>query len=378
MLINKKLKIALPGLLLLGLCFFLYSPILNHQFLLDDFYFLRFHDVFQIFKNPQLIFARNHHFEPLFNITNGILFPLLKQPALLYFVNIILFFINCYLLFLLIFIISRNYTVAFLTSILFCIHPMSAEIVLHITLNNILFSVVFMELGLIALFKHVKQKKHYYFYFLSLTCVCAALLFQEIAWFFPLYAAALLFYKTNDIKKTFFLCLPFFVLTGICVATWLLLAGSRTHIWERMAGFNLNPFELIANLFLLLIWYFYNLIIPYGIVFVYNTAPARDFIWFWNLLFLTVITVFYWILSRRFNCALERLGFIFFMGGLLFILPGSICRPEMGLVIQPYWFYFASAGLYLSAIAFIIKLGPFCNKYLFTALICSGFIFFIT
>ncbi len=377
MFISERIKIFLPAALLFVLCLLVYTPVLQHQFLGDDFFFLRFHEVSRIFREPGLIFARTHHFEPLYNLTNGILFSLFKEAGPLYGINIFLFFINCYLLFVVIFLFTRQYFVALGTSLLFCMHPMSAEVMMHIAFNNILFSVIFMELSLIALYKHIEQSKNHVFYGLSLASFFVALLFQEVSWFFIFYAAAFLYYRTADVKKTLRLCLPFILLTGVCVITWLWLAGSKTSMLERAHSFHLTFWVFVANFFILIKWYISNLFLPTDIVFMFNMLPVKSFIWLWNMACVSFTASFCWLIWRNPKPNTEGLGLAVFMSGLLFVIPGSICRPQMGFVVEPYWFYFSSIGFFLIVASAIQRMQGFCNKYLFVTFITAITIFLL-
>lgn len=374
---HEKLKTILPALLLLVICVFIYGPLVYNQFLLDDFYFLRFHDVFQIFKEPQLLMpsASSHHFEPLYRLGNAIAFPLLKTAQNLYLLNIFLFFINCYLLFLLVVSLTKNHRLALLTSVLFCLHPMSAEVVMHITFNNILICTALMETGLILLCKHLEQRTTWHFYVLSIAAFAMALLFQEISLLFPLYVVCLLFYKNFSIKEIFKILLPFILLAGGQLILWLSFAGPGAKLLERTHALDLSFWGFTANVFLLIKWYVLNLFSPDNIIFMFNITPVKDLIWAWNLLFLSLITGSFLLIFFPLRRKIEGFALSLFLIDFLLIIPGSLCRPHMGMVVEPYWFYFSSMGFFLLLASFILRMCLFFNKYLSIIIVGSIFIF---
>ncbi len=377
---NEKFKTIFPAFLLLVICGLVYSPLIHNQFLMDDFVFLQFHHVFQIFEEPLFLLPRpaSHHFEPLYRLTNAMLFPLLQTAAHLYILNIILFYINCYLLFILVLTLTRNFSLALLTSLLFCLHPMSAEVVMHITFNNILICTGLMELSLISLCKHIEQKRGSFFYILSLCSFSIALLFQEISILFPLYAALLLFYKTANIKKTFRLSFPFIALSCGLITLWLCFAGPGARLLERLHALNLDLFTYTANLFLLIKWHISNLFFPANIIYMFNMLPIKNFIWLWNLLFFGLIASALFLVFHHLKRSLESFALLFFMIGFLLIIPGSLCRPHMGLVVSPYWFYFPSIGFFLLIASIMLRMKEYTNKYLFTIFVGAIFIFLLT
>ena len=379
MFIPEKIKIIFPAFLLLIICLLAYAPLLNHHFMLDDVIFFRFHDITQILKNPQLIFPHSsHHVEPLYHLSNAILFSLLKKASALYAINIVLFYINNYLLFILIFLFTKNYFIALLTSVLFCLHPMNADIIMHISFNNILFCTALMELSLITLYKHTEQNKHLLFYVLSLGFYSIALLFQEISIFFPLYAASFLFYKNANIKQTLRLCLPFIALSCGLLILWFYSGGSRIQLLDRVSALNMTAWALTANFFILIKWYVSNLIYPTDIVFMFNMLPTRDHLWIWNLFFFSFTVGIPTLIFLRLKKTIEGLALSLFLIGFLFMIPGSIFRPYMGLVIEPYWFYFSSIGFFLLVASLIQKMKTHTNKYLYMLLLFSILTFLFT
>src|SRR5437867_9934783 len=124
----NKLHLPHPSILLLLFCLITYTDILRHQFMMDDYGFL----FSGINSNPFSHFSgfftntSTRHYAPLNDFFNFSLFHVFQDPRPLYFINLMLFYSNCLLLFYFVRLISKDYSAALITSILFCIHPMNA------------------------------------------------------------------------------------------------------------------------------------------------------------------------------------------------------------------------------------------------------------
>ena len=127
-------------ILLFIVCMIGHAGVLSHPFMIDDPYFLNAQGTSNLYPHFIDFFIKNQstHYIPFNFLLNVSLFHVFKEPSPLYALNIMLFYINGLLLFFFINLISKNREIALLTSVIFCIHPMSAEILQHITWNIIL------------------------------------------------------------------------------------------------------------------------------------------------------------------------------------------------------------------------------------------------
>ena len=114
------------------------------------------------------------------NIINVSLFHFIRTPFPFYLINLGLFYFNCLFLFYFVSQVSKNLLLGALASVLFCLHPMSAEIVQHITLNNILLETSLMQLGLIFLYQYLEEN-NYILYIGSNVLLALALICNEIS-----------------------------------------------------------------------------------------------------------------------------------------------------------------------------------------------------
>ena len=104
-----------------------------------------------------------------------------------------------------------------------------------------------------------------------------------------------------------------------------------------------------ATVSLLLNWYFANLFFPNEIILMKNSLPLTKSLLLWNgSLLLTSATILY--LLFRWNNTLKGFALGWFIVGFAFMPPScAIHAFSMGLVIEPYWFYFSSMGFLCSA-----------------------------
>jgi tetratricopeptide (TPR) repeat protein len=367
-----------PCFMLLILCSVTYGHVLTHHFMMDDFSFLDPKNIPAFYPHFTDFFTKSsdQHYDPLYNLINVSLFRYFPWPFPLYFINLGLFYSNCVLLFFLVFQISKNFFVAILTSTFFCIHPMSGEIIQHITLNNILLSTSLMLAGLLFFYKYLTQKNNINFYIVSIFILFLALLCHEICMLFVLYAAFMAFIlKKFSLRETIKICVPFFLVEVLFFILWLVLAAPKAFLSRNIQEFHLSFWDLSANYFHLIIWYISNLFFPRDIVFMHNAPPLKDFIWLWNLFFWGFLSGFLALLFY-FRRSLDSFALVLFFSGFFIAVPAFAARPDMGFVFEPYWLYFSSVGFYLFIILIFFKIKDNINRSLWVIFLPIIFMYF--
>ncbi len=346
--------------------------------MIDDFIFSDPKNVPSIYSHISDYFSKvyDQHFSPLYNIFNVSIFHFFDQPNSLYLINLALFYSNCLLIFYFIYQISRNSTLAILTSSFFCIHPMSGEIVQHITENNILMSADLMLLGLMAFYKYQLQNNKLYYYFSILLLIPALMLQELFSMLYVFYVISLsMIWTKNSFGRTFKICIPYILIEFVYFILWCIFAGHRVYLIENIHRYNLNPWYFCANYFYLMLWYLSNLFVPKNIVLLYNTYPISAHIWFWNtcfLLFLSGLLVFIFYFKKSIEC----FAIVLFFLGFIIGIPGFATHPEMGFIFEPYWLYFSSIGFYLFIAIILLKIRDNINRWIFVVLIPVMFMFY--
>jgi len=370
---SRELKSLYFPLLLLVICVISHALILNHSFMIDDSFYQNDKETLKLYPHFIDFFTQDQstHYIPLNFLLNVSLFHLIKQPLPLYWLNIVLFYLDGLLLFYFIRLISKSTPAALLTSIIFCIHPMSSEIIQHITFNIILIQMALLEVSLITLYKyHQSDKKHFSYYLTSLTAFFLALFCQENTLLFPLYAAALLFLLTatspTKIIKTL---IPYILLDLLLVILWLLNASHTANFIQNWHTSQLTFWNWSTNFFRLAAWYLKNLFFPQNIVFEYSLIPANNLSCLWNIVPWGILTGITLLILFYFKKSIESFALIIFLTGFIYAVPASLAHPEIGLVFEPHWVYFSSIGFFLFIVLLLLELNGHIFRIIYVVLI---------
>ena len=282
--------------------------------------------IFAFYKNSGDFFVKSfdQHYAPLHYLINVGLFQLFQKPLPLYLINLMLFYMDCLLMFLLIYFISDQFIAALWTTVIFVIHPMTGEILQHITRSSIFVQNIFLESGLLFLYLYSKHHRNILYYFLSLLMVFLALFCQETALLFPLYAAALLFFLTDfQLKRIIKVIMPFIFLDFLFIGLWLLVVNPHIHL----EGMNiLHPgffWSTCANFSHIFFWYLSNLFVPHNIVYMCSMRPLASFIWLWNLLFFGFLTGCGLFIFCYLKKSLESFALVLFLTGFVYAFISS-------------------------------------------------------
>ena len=356
----------IPPVLFLALCLVTYGHVLTHHLMMDDFSFLDQKNISAYYPHFLDFFIRSNdqHYDPLYNLINVSLFRHFHEAYPFYLINLSLFYSNCLLLFYFVKQVTKDHTAALLTGIIFCIHPMSGEIIQHITLNNILLATSLMLMGLMLLYQYFSFKSNIYLYLGSFFLFILSLLCHETSILFVVYASSMAFILAKyNLKDTFKLCIPFLILELVFFVLWLNLAAPKAFLSKNIQGFHMGFVGLSANYWHVAMWYIGNLFVPKDIVFMYSTAPIKDFMWFWNVLFLFFVSTVIFLIVY-FKRSVESFSLILFFSGFAFAVPAFATRPQMGFVFEPYWMYFSSIGFYLFVVLMFFKAKDRINRWI--------------
>jgi len=183
---------------------------------------------------------------------------------------------------------------------------------------------------------------------LGLAAFVFALLFLETALLFPVYLFLLcLILPDPDRSKALRKTLPFWGLAIVYFILWCLKGGVGGGFAEKLHHLQISWPSYFVTLTVLLKWYLGNLFFPENIVFIKNFQPVRESLVLWNAglaLALFGLGVLFWILKK----GQARFPLAWFLSGFVFMVPASIVHAySMGMVIEPYWFYFSSMGFFM-------------------------------
>ncbi|GEM_PF-6452846 len=375
-------KIILRSILfLITLGALTYLPGLNNEFRIDDEGYFN-NDVqskftsWKSYLGPTPL-AEEPHYLPVNYILNIPLFSFLPhQPIGFRLISLIFFLTHCALLYFFLLIITKNNSLALLASTIFLLHPLNTDVVGQISLNTILLSAVFMQLSLIWYwrFLETQEKKHLSF---SLLLFIAAFLSFEGAFLLPFYLLALTislknysWWKTVQKISIFILVVIFFLIL------WFHFAGHQAQIIKKLLSFHCSLPSYFASMTALLYWYLHNIVSGDKIAFLYNTLPLKTHLVFWNFLWIIMVAGLILLVHFRWQKSFKTFSLCYFLIGLILFVPASVGHAEMGFVIEPHWFYFASAGLAFLMAELLIDLRKKIRLWLWGLLVFSLLFFF--
>ncbi len=373
---SQPIKILSALALLLALCLISYGDILTHQFMIDERVYVasspdRFNNaqiyqdssstIYTYYRHFSDYFTKSmgHHYIPFNYLLNVGLFKIFQTPFPLYLINVGLFFLNCILVFLFVFLISKDFELSLLTVVLFCVHPMSADMLQHITFNILFIHAVFSLAALMSLYLYAEHQKGTKYLVFSLVMVFLAVFSQETTVLFPLYALALLVILTDQgWARSMKIAAPFAVLSLVLLGLWAKIINPHVHL-ETIKTLQPRLFwESNANFSHVFFWYLGNMIFPKDIVFMASLPPLQGSIVFWNALWFGFLILCVILIFFHYKKSLQSFALVFFLIGVLYAVPGAQARLQDGgqWVFEPNWMYFSSIGLYLFAALKLLKI----------------------
>lgn len=364
---RKKSAIFIFFILLI-LSLIIYSNSLNGDFLLDDGELIVANEYIKHIKTIPLVFKTDvinlnslewsiRYYRPIQYLTYAIdYFIWGLNPFGFHLTNVVIHALIGLFIFYLIFELFRDYSLAFLSSILFCVHPIQTEAVSYISARPELLISLFTLLTLLLYLNYVKTKRSIMYLF-SLFSFIGALLSKEGGFLIliPFFIIGIGL-KSKIAKKS--LLGHFISFVGI-LSIYLIL---RFTILEPIpltlfptGGFNL--WQDILNFFSILIEYLGLLIFPHSLHLFRSITP----VWFnptyvlSPILFLIFLITILTVLIKLKNYVLF-FGIGWFVLMLLYLIKYMYKFSSCILTIEEHWVYLASIGFFLVLAYFILKI----------------------
>jgi Tfp pilus assembly protein PilF len=215
-------------IIIIILVFSAYSNSLKNDFVYDDRenivenFFIKSWSNLPILLQPKRYFslAEEISYRPVTTFSYFVNYSIFKLNVIgWHLVNITLHSLNGSLIFYLVNAILKNTRIAFLTAILFVLHPIQTEAVNCISFREDLLCFLFFLLSFLFYIRYLKME-HYGLYFTSVTAYILALFSKEMAIALPLVLALYIFCFDRSKKLT-----SFYSLTGHLGVTVLFLIG---------------------------------------------------------------------------------------------------------------------------------------------------------
>ena len=289
--------------------------------------------------------------------------------------NIVLFYFACFSIYHLINALFKNFTLAFLTSILFCVHPINGVLVnqkicagysmLIITaaLSLMKFMQAFEEVNNLPDFiASMRQAGRLNDLFLGGIYFGLALMCHEVAIMVPFLLICIFFILKNDnfltaLKKSS----PALLLLYFYLIFRFHYFSLKHSVLDNISFFKMSFFQYFASYAKLVFWYISKLFVPDGIVLAWETYVLPQHALMWIMSFLLMIAVLLFLVVRYWKRNIVTFSLVWLFIGFGIVLLACLSRPALGFVIQPHWLSLSSIGFFLMSAAFLVTLSKYVN-----------------
>ncbi|MEW6557618.1 MAG: tetratricopeptide repeat protein [Elusimicrobiota bacterium] len=356
MIINKHL------LIIIFLGFLIYSNTLKNPYLWDDKYFVEKNNFIKSFKNSLVFFSPTKYFKYTYDQTYRPL-PFLVHMANYKIwninsvghriTNIILHIANAVLIYLLVFYILKNNFVAFLSALLFVVHPVNTEVVNMVSFVETQLSTLFF---MFSLFFYIK--KTHISYLISPICFFLAVFCKETAVTLPavLILYDLIFDKSQNRKSFSTICHSSFVIRYFfIIAVFYLVVRFLIFRHPTEAAIKYPGDSFITNIFVMLkaipvylsvVFLPFNLSVEYNIEIPATLFQAPVIFGFLSVIVFVAILIYTYKNSKNL--------FFWLMWIPITFLPTSNIIPMQNIVAERY--------LYLPLIGVCVLLAVLLDK----------------
>ena len=296
------------------------------------------------------------------------------NPVVFHTINLLLHILVVGLVFYLTKLLSKNKLIAFVTALLFGIHPMHVEVVGWISARKDLLYTMFFLGSLIAYYfythKESKYPKYYYyvacllFFVLSLLSKGTAVILPAVLFLFDYLKARKLNIKLL-IEK-----LPFLLLSVVFVVLSIQMQAKGGAMDDRQF---ISLLESLSVGFYGYLTYLIKAVIPFNLS-AYHPYPnqiGESIPWYYYMAAIPVLLLFFWLLTKFKKNRTLVFGFGFFF---ITLIPVIQVLPFGMAVTAGRYTYLPYFGLFLLLAQFIIKI---FNTYLNKKLVVSLTIFYL-
>ncbi len=337
---------------------------LNNKFLMDDYYFLNN----PVFSSSKFILLQwdphglpvqlTHYYRPMAHIVLDLCYDIFKANHWQYhLLNIFLFAFAASLIYVLVRKLSGDNNLAFLTSLIYLIHPINGILVNYISANVFVLQVICILSSVLLLYASLERKNDLALYCLSLLLSFLSLFWHENGIMTPFYLfSVILIFRKEPNKTKLIYMVPYFLIIIFYSFFRVFFIHLDEPILKEIGLFHMNIWGYGANLFHALSWYVMQLFCPLGIVMQWTAPALREHIFLGDLGLVMSILLFY-LLFIIF--AKERICQLALTWALIGFAPACLAvfmQPKEGVLIEPHWFIFSSIGLFILAAKIFLKI----------------------
>lgn len=368
----ERLKLWHVAIILFVVCLITYSNSLHNDFMMDDqglllqntrmhnWKFIYYQFIPDLDKILQVgVAGGSVYYRPMAHIVPMLCYLIFQDNATGYhIINLILFFSTCFSVFILIRQLFVNQSLAFITSLLFAVHPINGLFVNYITASVYGVQMIALSWALITFALTLKNRGNLSaLYTISFFCFIIALLCHETSVVFPFYLMSTLFFlKKYSLRQSFMKCIPYIFLMIIFLISRMRFASLGSSILDKLFLSGITFFEFTATFVKLILWYVSKFILPQGIVIKWVTPITQENIFLWNLAFLllclSIIAIYR--LKDKYPSVMWSLSWLVI--GFAPVAFACFFQVHIGLIIEPHWLFFTSIGIFVSMALLLLNL----------------------
>lgn len=292
-------------------------------------------------------YSQTSYFRPLLSISFALDYAVWRlNPLGFHITNILLHSINCFLIFSLLLKLFSRWKLAFITALLFSVHPIHTSAVSYISGRADLLALLFILLSSIFLCKYLDSGKKYS-YIASLLFFLTALASRENALLMAPIAILITLIKRPSNKDDYATILGYLAISVFYI--WLranITTQDMAVIWPSQRFF---PFPVeILNFINILKKYALILLLPWPLVMMRATNPIFA-LSFSNVFFFILISLLLAAAVKDFKKSRGPLSFGFFWAliTLLPLIKMMYTLPSLGIAMAEHWLYLPSVGIFI-------------------------------
>lgn len=371
--LNKLKLFILVFIIFLGVGLTIYSNSFSNKFFWDDDDSIVNNEYIKDFKYFPNYFSENliagsgkvtNYWRPALLISFAIDYHLYGlNPVGFHVNNTILHIIVAFLLFVLLFELSKgNKYIAFLSALIFLIHPLQTEAITYVAGRADPLSSIFLLLSLIFYinFRKKKIKHKNYFLIISLISFFLGLLTKEQIILAPLLIVlieGIFFFKKENWKKSFKILIPYFSLSIIYFVSRITFLNFNNILagMDYMVNYNSSLWIRLLTFTWVFNKYIFLMFAPLNLHMAYEVSPILSFFSWPVLLFLIFISILFFFIFK--NIKKEKMISFSLLWFFIILLPRTnifkINRP-----LYEHWLYLPLAGFFFflfSLVSVLIK-----------------------
>jgi tetratricopeptide (TPR) repeat protein len=284
------------------------------------------------------------------------------NPAVFHFFNLLLHLFVVSLVFYFTKLLSRNVIIAFITAVLFGIHPMHVEVIGWISARKDLLYTLFFIGALIAYYFYTEKETKfpkYYYYIACLLFFLLSLLSKGTAVILPIVLFLMDYLKIRKLNiKLIVEKLPFLLLSVVFVILSIKMQSAGGAMEDRQFTTILDSLSVG---FYGYITYLIKVIVPFNLS-AYHPYPnqlGESNPWFYYASAIPILVLFTWLMTRLKKNRTLIFGFGFFF---ITLIPVIQVLPFGTAVTADRYTYLSYFGLFYIASVGLVELNKYSNK----------------